>query len=428
MTASPDLTRSIAARAGAARVRVAGSLAVALVAFAATAVLPADEPRSSIDASWGGLHPQGEKLEGVYQAVVDAAPDDWRIVLPATLPTVVRVRGNSQSGNPFDSVPIEVEYDPQTGVPVVLLPTDASLRSASGQPHFVVETADRTMQRGDGTILFPAESATIRGETAKLEQTGGHSRVGFWTDPDDSVVWPYDATRWGNYRVWLTYSTASPDGGIAEIEMGRVKLPVELPSTGSWYQYRTVLAGELYLAEAGKHELVVRAKKLSGDALMNLKSVVLEPWYEGDHPVEQSESGEIELHARDAIVRGVKLRYEPKPEKNTLGYWTEASDIAHWRFDVREPGLFEVEVLQGCGAGQGGSTVAVYDADTSLPFVVEDTGHFQNFVPRKIGTLKIEKPGPRFLSAKAQNIAKAAACDIRQIRLIPVKEEKASAK
>ena len=91
------------------------------------------------------------------------------------------------------------------------------------------------------------------------------------------------------------------------------------------------------------------------------------------------------------------------------------------------PGTFDVEVLQGCGGGQGGSEMAVtLDAGrdaAALRFVVEDTGGFQSFRPRSIGRLTIAAAGVHTLRVAPLKIARAAACDIRQIRLVPVAAE-----
>lgn len=130
----------------------------------------------------------------------------------------------------------------------------------------------------------------------------------------------------------------------------------------------------------------------------------------------------VVLPAHHAVTHGKLLRYEPQPHKNTIGYWADASDWAEWKFEIKSPGKFEVEVLQGCGKGHGGSEVAVSVADQSLKFAVEDTGHFQNFIPRRIGTIAIDKAGVQTLQVRAINKAKGAVCDIRQIRLLPVAE------
>jgi len=89
---------------------------------------------------------------------------------------------------------------------------------------------------------------------------------------------------------------------------------------------------------------------------------------------------------------------------------------------VTEPGEFDVEVLQGCGKGQGGSPMSVVfnpgAAESRLGFTVEDTGGFQQFRPRVIGRVTLAA-GDHLLRIQPERIAKAAACDIRQVRLIP---------
>jgi hypothetical protein len=138
-------------------------------------------------------------------------------------------------------------------------------------------------------------------------------------------------------------------------------------------------------------------------------------------PNPQNKDGTIVLPARTAEVHGVMLRFEPLPHKNTLGFWVNQDDWASWEFTVASPGTFTVEVLQGCGKGQGGSEVEVAVGGQVLKFTVEDTGHFQNFKPREIGTVKIDKAGRHTLAIRPRTRAKAAVMDVRQVTLKPVK-------
>ncbi|HEX3149305.1 MAG TPA: sulfatase-like hydrolase/transferase [Gemmataceae bacterium] len=138
-------------------------------------------------------------------------------------------------------------------------------------------------------------------------------------------------------------------------------------------------------------------------------------------PNPQDKDGTILLHSRTADIHGTMLRYEPLPHKTTLGYWVNASDWASYDFTVSEPGTFTIEVHQGCGKGQGGSEVEVAVGDQALKFTVEDTGHFQNFKPREIGTVKIDKPGRFTLTIKPIKKAAAAVMDVRQVVLKPAK-------
>jgi hypothetical protein len=225
------------------------------------------------------------------------------------------------------------------------------------------------------------------------------------------------------YDVRMTYSTASPAGTEIAVDVGGTTLSGTLASTGSWYRYATLPLGRVYLPAAGEQPVTVRCTKLVGGAVMNLKAVTLAPACEGTPPV-QADDGTITLHGRDATVLGTALRYEPAEKKQTLGFWTRATDAAAWSFSVRQPGTFDVEVLQGCGTGQGGSSVRVtIDGDSAsaaaLDFAVEDTGGFQAFRPRVIGQVRLDAPGEHSLLVQPQAIAKAAACDIRQIRLVP---------
>jgi hypothetical protein len=136
--------------------------------------------------------------------------------------------------------------------------------------------------------------------------------------------------------------------------------------------------------------------------------------------VDPTPEGPIVLHARDAIVHGQTLRYEPEPHKNTVGYWSNPSDWVRWEFNVTKPGTYGVEILQGCGKGSGGSTVDFSIGEQKVSVTVQDTGHFQNFVPRDIGKLKFEKPGTYTLSVKPTKKAGAAVMDLRQVTLKPV--------
>ena len=136
-------------------------------------------------------------------------------------------------------------------------------------------------------------------------------------------------------------------------------------------------------------------------------------------PNPQAADGSVLLHSKTAEVHGVMLRYEPAVHKNTLGFWVNEKDWASWEFVVTMPKKFKIEVLQGCGTGQGGSDVSINIGDKKFPFVVEDTGGFQMFKPRIIGEVEITKAGKYSLEIRVVKKAKSAVMDVRQIRLIP---------
>jgi hypothetical protein len=146
------------------------------------------------------------------------------------------------------------------------------------------------------------------------------------------------------------------------------------------------------------------------------------PLLPGKEPplVEAGAGGIIVLPAHLATAHGKMLRYEPQPHKNTIGYWVDASDRVEWRFKPSKPGRFAVKLLQGCGKGQGGSSIQVKVGGAALDYVVEDTGHFQNFVERDAGVATLAEAAPSVLEIVVVKKAKAAVMDVRAVRLAPV--------
>ena len=161
-------------------------------------------------------------------------------------------------------------------------------------------------------------------------------------------------------------------------------------------------------------------------------------------PIRQRPDGGFDFPAHLARVVGKKLRYELQPWKNTVGYWVEPEDYAYFVLRCDRPSEWNVGILQGCGAGQGGSDVTVsllgpigkpqskFKSDqepatgnvtSHLSFVVEETGHFQNFKWRHIGQLSTARKGVYVLKVATTKIAKNAVMDFRAISMTPIPEE-----
>ena len=367
---------------------------------------------------WGSVAADPSQ-PGVYRAEVRDWPADGRLELPASLPQLVHAYRVEQG----KARPLEFTYD--TSSSRIIL----QVGEASSSAAIWLATAEESQQYADGRIAFSALDARVRGDSAKLERDAHHYRIGFWTNARDEVSWNYRASRWGRYSVLLTYATASPDGTEMEVEFAGEKLPAALPSTGSWYHYRTIDMGPLYIREEGDKQLAVRCLEATGGAVINLKAVTLQPCSEGQPSAADAE-GRLTLHGRDATVRATTLRYEPADIKLTLGYWVRPTDLAEWQFNAAMPGEYMVEILQGCGKDQGGSEMILAlgpatgspfrDDDQQLRFTVVDTGHFQNFQSRLVGTLRIDGSGPQRLSVRPARIARQAAMDLRAVRLLPV--------
>jgi arylsulfatase A len=136
-----------------------------------------------------------------------------------------------------------------------------------------------------------------------------------------------------------------------------------------------------------------------------------------------SATGAVMLHAREATVHGEKLRYEPEAHKDTLGYWVNPSDWAEWQFTAPVTGDYSVEILQGCGTGSGGAEVELRCGDQMVRFTVEETGHFQRFIPRGVGRLTLASDHPSTLEVRPVKKPNAAVMDLRRITLRGVASE-----
>jgi len=205
-----------------------------------------------------------------------------------------------------------------------------------------------------------------------------------------------------------------------------------------------IRAGEYKLIEffeQGRHELFHVAKdggesrNLAADQPDRVKELAarLVAWREqvgaqmptpnpDYRPHPQADNGTITLPASGGDVQGVMLRYEPLPHKATLGFWVRKEDTVSWEFTVTKPGEFEVEVLQGCGPGSGNSEVAISVGEQVVTFTVQETKGFQDFIPRKIGRLKIPATGRQTLRVEPRTKPGVAVMDLRRIVLTPVAE------
>ena len=223
--------------------------------------------------------------------------------------------------------------------------------------------------------------------------------------------WEYNASRPGKYWVELVYSLAKGKS-TAVPNISSYRIPTQLEATGAANRFRNVTLGKIYFVVPGKQKLDL---KFRGNT-PKVRALILRPAPEGE-AIGQALDHSVLLHARDVTLHSTKVQYETKPHKNTVGYWVNVSDQVHWDFTVTSGGRFNVEIHQGCGKGHGGSLVALEVAGQTLQFTVKDTGHFQNFVQRKVGTVSLAKGEHRFWIRPIKK-AGGAIMDVRRIRLL----------
>lgn len=227
---------------------------------------------------------------------------------------------------------------------------------------------------------------------------------------------PFTAKRWGRYRVRLTYTLKSSVMGV-QLKLGTERVKKQLKSTGG-LESKTYL-GEIIIKEPGPQFMALYTPAGVGWSSFELHEITLIPTHETESRVKAEDDGKYHLLARHAITWSENMRYEPKPEKDCLGFWTEPADFAEWEFSVAKPGTYEITVHHGCGAG-GGSEVAVELAGQTLNFKVEDTGGFQNWKPITIGKVEISNEGVYRLTVKPINKEGTAIMDVQKVVLVPV--------
>ncbi|MCB1232934.1 MAG: hypothetical protein KDN19_22005 [Verrucomicrobiae bacterium] len=234
--------------------------------------------------------------------------------------------------------------------------------------------------------------------------------------------WTMKAPRWGRYFVKLRYTSTMPKLGV-QVKLGDEVVKSYAPRTGGHEDHKiySLTMGYVYIPKAGEFPLnLLTGDKSKGPAFF-VKGIDFVPAPESDE-VAQGIDGSIELPAGAAATFSENMRFEPKTEKNCLGFWTNADDWAEWVFDVSDPGKFRINVVQGCGAGNGGSEVAVLVNDSTYKFEVEDTGGFQNWKTVSLGVVNLEHPGEHKVAIKPLTKSGKAVMDVQKVILTPVRE------
>lgn len=238
--------------------------------------------------------------------------------------------------------------------------------------------------------------------------------------------WTTNAKRWGNYYVTLNYESVATKMGI-NVKIGENTVKSYAPRTSSGEpKLGDITLGTIYVPKSGEYPVTLLSADKSNGPAFFVRGLTIHPAPEGK--VEgQSIDGSIELPAKTATTYSEMMRYEPKPEKNCLGYWIDEKDWAEWVFEAGMPGKFKVSVVQGCGTGNGGSEVAVLVNDQTLKFTVEDTGGFQEWKTLEIGEVEIKHAGEQKLAIMPLKKSAKAVMDIQKIFLEPVAAKTAAA-
>ncbi|MBN8418240.1 MAG: hypothetical protein J0L73_04945 [Verrucomicrobia bacterium] len=225
----------------------------------------------------------------------------------------------------------------------------------------------------------------------------------------------FTAKRWGRYEVRVTYTLRNTTLGT-QFRFAQQPLKKTLMATS---QPKCVVYGTVYVDKPMMYPFSLYAAATGNEPGFEIQEVAFVPAPEGPAPV-QAADGSIVLEASSATTWSENMRYEPKSEKNCLGFWTSEDDFAEWDFEVTKPGRFKVTVVHGCGTGNEGSEVAVKLGEKELKFNVKDTGGFQKWSEEQVGEVEIKKPGKMRLVIDPVSKAKSAVLDVNKVVLTPV--------
>ncbi len=133
-------------------------------------------------------------------------------------------------------------------------------------------------QAEDGTVVLKAADAVVRGTYARYESGGGKDNIGFWTNPDDYVIWRFKIIKPGTFDAQVTFACAAGSGGSEyTLLVAKQKISGKVKDTGSWTNFVTENVGTLKIEKTGTYNLSVKPESRPRVAVMNLKSVTLVP-------------------------------------------------------------------------------------------------------------------------------------------------------
>jgi len=361
---------------------------------------------------WGGIQTRADGT-GVIELEIRSWPSDGKLPLPPSFPEIASARMVGKHG----SEPLKW-FSSQ-------IPSASFVFVSSKQPDklpakiLVEPVPPKSTQFADGRITFSLNDAKAGGADGGNTTNSDGVQTGIGKDSRSVREWDYQPTRWGMYDVEVTGSSAGLESTELRVEVAGRHFIVKQPSISVFAGLHTscLVVGRVYLDKAQPFAVKTVSVSPMPAGNVNIGCVTLRPAPEGV-AITQTPDGVITLAASNGITRSVTMRYEPATNKNCMGYWVNPHDSAEWQFTVLKPGAYEVELWQGCKGG--GSEVAVDVGGKRLTFTVEDTGHFQNFKPRKLGEVEFGRAGLHSLKVQPLTKKGAAVMDIREVRLTPV--------
>ncbi len=216
------------------------------------------------------IHPDGATL---YLHVFDW-PEDGRLLVPGlqnTVKSAALLAGKQTLAalNTADGVMLSL---PRTAVDpiasVIVLEVEGPLEIKKVLPR----------QAADGSLRLTAEMADIhnpRGSNTQVESKNNIPNIGFWTDPQSWVQWPFIIDKPGHFAIHADIANPAPDSR-AEIRIGSIVRPVSFPPTGDYNKFEESRLAIITLDQPGEYTLEIRPDRKAWQPI-NIRSITLKP-------------------------------------------------------------------------------------------------------------------------------------------------------
>ena len=131
-------------------------------------------------------------------------------------------------------------------------------------------------QAKDGSITLHARTASVTGSQLRFEPAPHKNTLGYWTNVADTARFDFTVTTPGTFIVNVLQGAGKGSGGAeVELAVGDSKATFTVKDTGGFQAFEKREIGELMIAKAGMHTLIVTAKTKPGVAVMDLREVTL---------------------------------------------------------------------------------------------------------------------------------------------------------
>jgi hypothetical protein len=135
------------------------------------------------------------------------------------------------------------------------------------------------------TAIVKAENPIIRLNAVEAERFGNleyepeivYENIGYWNSTADYVEWSLNVPEPKSFTIFIEQACRKGYGGDYFVSIGPHKIDAKVVDTGGWMFFSRCQIGTFSISKAGEYTLRVQAANIQNGALMNLRSVILQP-------------------------------------------------------------------------------------------------------------------------------------------------------